>query len=133
MCVVVTGLYNLRARLYTPATGRFLSRDTFDKGPGNPSELNRYVYTANNPVNASDPTGLVAAIEYHGTLGPSEKMAKDHARYVNGIDFSKGPDAVALFTASVLAAVADQLIATILSEVLLRDIPEQGWELPFGD
>ncbi|MCI0711835.1 MAG: RHS repeat-associated core domain-containing protein [Chloroflexi bacterium] len=53
-----TGLYFLRARYYDPAIGRFLSQDPYPVNTVNPVELNRYVYTANNPVNFSDPSGL---------------------------------------------------------------------------
>src|SRR6266545_5258982 len=51
------GLYYLRARYYNAGTGRFWSRDTAEMNPDDPRELNRYVYTADNPVNATDPTG----------------------------------------------------------------------------
>ena len=37
--------------------GRFLSRDTYENCLSQPQELNRYVYTANNPVSIIDPTG----------------------------------------------------------------------------
>lgn len=53
----LTGLYNLRARSYDPATGRFLSPDTYPLDYHNPVEFNRYVYTANTPINFSDPSG----------------------------------------------------------------------------
>ncbi|MCI0711837.1 MAG: RHS repeat-associated core domain-containing protein [Chloroflexi bacterium] len=53
-----SGLYFLRARYYDPAIGRFLSQDPYPVNMGNPVELNRYVYTANNPVNFADPSGL---------------------------------------------------------------------------
>jgi len=52
-----TGLYNLRARYYDPSMGRFLSRDSYPYDYQNPIELNRYGYTAGNPINAYDPTG----------------------------------------------------------------------------
>jgi RHS repeat-associated protein len=54
----LSGLYDLRARYYNPAQGRFLSQDTWRVDYKNPIELNRYGYTANNPVNYSDPSGL---------------------------------------------------------------------------
>jgi RHS repeat-associated protein/CSLREA domain-containing protein len=53
----LTGLYSLRARYYNPALGRLLSQDTYPYNFSNPVELNRYVYVANNPINAFDPSG----------------------------------------------------------------------------
>ena len=55
-----TGLYDLRARFYSPSVGRFLSQDTYAVNYNNPIELNRYGYAAGNPVNASDPSGMMA-------------------------------------------------------------------------
>ena len=52
-----TGLYDLRARYYSPGDGRFLSQDKWSVNTNNPIELNRYNYTANNPVSFKDPTG----------------------------------------------------------------------------
>jgi RHS repeat-associated protein len=52
-----TELYSLRARYYSPQQGRFLSRDKWPVDYQNPMELNRYGYTANNPINWSDPSG----------------------------------------------------------------------------
>ncbi len=61
-CDAASGLYDLRARVYDPALGRFLSRDPLEPIPAQPRELNRYVYTANNnPINAADPSGYQAA------------------------------------------------------------------------
>jgi hypothetical protein len=54
----------LRARYYNPSEGRFLSRDTWQIDINNPIELNRYGYTADNPVNFSDPSGNVGLIEW---------------------------------------------------------------------
>lgn len=53
-----TGLVNLRARLYDPQVGRFLSRDPFAGMAGIPLSLNRHSYVHNNPVNFADPSGL---------------------------------------------------------------------------
>lgn len=46
-----SALYYLRARYYDAATGQFLSRD-----PVAPSQP--YAYTADNPLNGVDPSGL---------------------------------------------------------------------------
>jgi RHS repeat-associated protein len=58
------GLYYLRARYYNTGAGRFWSRDSAEVDTNNPRELNRYVYVADNPVNAIDPTGNAAFPEY---------------------------------------------------------------------
>jgi RHS repeat-associated protein len=47
-----TGLYDYGARMYNPATGRWLSADTDSK-----DGLNRYAYVSNNPLVHRDPTG----------------------------------------------------------------------------
>jgi RHS repeat-associated protein len=52
-----TGLVYLRARMYDPASGRFMQRDTHPGGTGDPGSQHRYAYVANNPVNATDPSG----------------------------------------------------------------------------
>ncbi|MGC1377270.1 MAG: polymorphic toxin-type HINT domain-containing protein, partial [Anaerolineales bacterium] len=59
-----TGLYDLRARYYDPGVGQFLSQDTNSYNINDPAQLNRYTYTANNPVNFIDPLGLQAFAEY---------------------------------------------------------------------
>ncbi|MGZ5445178.1 MAG: Ig-like domain-containing protein [Thermoanaerobaculia bacterium] len=59
-----TSLLYLRARYFSPAVGRFLTRDTADFFLENPIDLNRYNYAAANPINYYDPTGYAAAAEY---------------------------------------------------------------------
>ena len=49
-----THLYDFRARTYHPYLGRFLQRDPL----GESASLNLYNYVFNNPVNATDPTGM---------------------------------------------------------------------------
>jgi RHS repeat-associated protein len=49
------GLQNLRARSYEPTTGQFLTRDPIEALTGQP-----YAYTADNPINGVDPTGLIS-------------------------------------------------------------------------
>jgi len=52
-----TGLMYYGARYYDTGLGRFTQADTIVPNPMNPQTLNRYSYTANNPVRYTDPTG----------------------------------------------------------------------------
>ncbi|MEU2717148.1 RHS repeat-associated core domain-containing protein [Streptomyces sp. NPDC007205] len=53
-----TSLSILGARMYDPALGRFISPDELIK-PYDPQALSGYSYSGNNPVNYSDPSGLM--------------------------------------------------------------------------
>jgi RHS repeat-associated protein len=53
-----TGLIYLRNRTYDPSTAQFLTRDPLAALSGEP-----YSYAGDNPVNASDPTGLLFGIK----------------------------------------------------------------------
>jgi len=52
-----TQLLYLRARMYAPNTGRFLTRDTWGGNANNPMSYNKWNYVGSNPVNRTDPTG----------------------------------------------------------------------------
>lgn len=54
----VTGLENLGAREYDPATGRFLSVDPVLESDS-PQQMNGYDYAGNNPTTGADPSGLM--------------------------------------------------------------------------
>ncbi len=52
-----SGLVDLRARLYDPPSGRFLTRDGFPGYADLPLSLNRYSYVLNDPATLTDPSG----------------------------------------------------------------------------
>ncbi len=58
-----TGLYKLGARYYQPNHGRFTQSDPSGQ------EANTYLYTGSNPVNRSDPSGLIFGISYGDAVG----------------------------------------------------------------
>ncbi len=59
-----TGFIMVGAREYAPEIGRFLQPDPRPTGPELQwGQLNRWAYCANDPVNASDPSGYVALFD----------------------------------------------------------------------
>ncbi|MEO1701936.1 MAG: RHS repeat-associated core domain-containing protein, partial [Pseudomonadota bacterium] len=67
-----TGLIYLNARYHDPSIGRFISPDDWDPtidGVG----TNRYAYSANDPVNKSDPNGHA----YNSRTGQEEEQEDD--------------------------------------------------------
>jgi RHS repeat-associated protein len=54
-----TDLTYMQARFYDPQVGRFMSADPVEFGGGDPSNVNRYRYAANNPYKYTDPTGML--------------------------------------------------------------------------
>jgi RHS repeat-associated protein len=53
----------MHARHYAPVAGRFLSVDPARGTPAAPQTMNRYAYTAGNPVRAVDPSGRTTVVD----------------------------------------------------------------------
>ncbi len=53
------GLIHMNGRIYDPRLARFLQADPMMQSPDDTQMLNRYSYTRNNPLNATDPSGYV--------------------------------------------------------------------------
>ncbi|MDX2349628.1 MAG: RHS repeat-associated core domain-containing protein [Porticoccus sp.] len=54
------GIIHMNGRIYDPKLGRFLQADPIIQEPTNSQSLNRYSYTYNNPLNATDPSGYLS-------------------------------------------------------------------------
>jgi RHS repeat-associated protein len=62
------GEYYLRARYYSPSEGRFTGRDPFEGMLSEPLSLNKYAYVHGNPINATDPTGMMTMLDVSASL-----------------------------------------------------------------
>jgi RHS repeat-associated protein len=51
------GIVHMNGRIYDARIARFLQADPFVQAPKNTQSMNRYSYTWNNPLNATDPSG----------------------------------------------------------------------------
>lgn len=56
-------LVDLRARVYDPTLGMFLTPDPVEGNTGTTTFANTFHYTNNNPINLTDPTGLRPLLE----------------------------------------------------------------------
>ncbi len=61
--VVALLQYNLRARFYNPAAGRFNRIDPIAEASRPALKTNHYLYASGNPINNSDPSGLLDTAE----------------------------------------------------------------------
>ncbi len=60
----IASQYYLRARWYSPVTGRFNRMDPFAGNNRDPQSLHKYLYAHCNPVNNIDPSGYMSIIEF---------------------------------------------------------------------
>jgi len=88
-----SGLIYMRARIYDPATGQFLTRDPAESVTGQP-----YTYAHDNPLNAIDPNGL----EWLGLPIPTPGEAFETAFHA-ALDLAAVPPYARYYVANKLA------------------------------
>ena len=84
------GLMHYGARFYSPRLGRFVSADTIVPQPGNPQDLNRYTYAANNPLLYTDPSGHIDEKQYKDAMDIIEQLQRDYGVIID-VDFGWQP------------------------------------------
>ncbi len=133
-----TGLEYLRARYYAPTQGRFTTRDTWSGDPNAPMSYNAWNYTNGNPVNITDPSGHVGALEKLYIKYLYESAIKDASRRLNmkGLTNLSNEAFAAMIAAKVLVEDAT-VFADFQPDGLFRQIttipptvmrePSRGW------
>lgn len=92
------GLLHYKARLYSPALGRFLQPDPIGYGDG----MNMYAYVQNDPVNSIDTLGL-------GSLKPGQYVSPSECRAGGGRVVTKGDKSYCVIdTGSLIQVVSGQ-------------------------
>jgi len=81
-----TGLVNLRARMYDPASGRFQQTDSVQPNGSTTQGWSLYGYTSGNPTTATDPTGHFQ--EYSSTTSP---LLASRAALAGDVVYSSAP------------------------------------------
>jgi RHS repeat-associated protein len=126
-----TGLDYANARYDASAQGRFLSVDPLlsSADVASPQSFNRYSYVENNPLNLTDPSGLMPYDASHSFADVSDHF------WGGGMDFSRPPASRGRIIIAAAMCVHDGSIAANVNEMRLADIsrkarPLTGFRLP---
>ena len=86
-----TGLHFAQARYLSSTQGRFISVDPLmaSAATGEPQSWNRYVYVSNNPLNLTDPTGLLQKPPVASTITADD--VRSDSQTIDGADDAPPP------------------------------------------
>ena len=85
-----TDLVDMGDRKYDPDTGRFISPDPVFQA-ASPQSLGGYAYAGNDPINASDPSGLIRVVNADPVAGYSPNYVNPCTGEDDCLDSSTAP------------------------------------------
>ncbi len=106
------GLVHMKARLYDPVLGRFLSADPTVQFPNSTQGFNRYAYVNNNPLSFTDPSGFGLKRYLKKAASFQRRVVRKAAKVLVRIADDKGGLlALGIFSASVGGIVTTAIFA----------------------
>jgi hypothetical protein len=102
----------LRARVYDPQLGRFITGDTYRGALGSPCSHNRFVYAANNPATLVDPGGHKPKLLSGWPTGP-EPLNTTVCRGTSDFDYENPRLAALNRNKGMTPSTTDPIVATI--------------------
>ncbi len=82
---LVVGPLSAQARYLNPNTGRFQTMDSYEGNTQDPQSLHKYLYAHGNPVNSTDPSGMLVAPAGGITELLSVQFIQQNARTLEGV------------------------------------------------
>jgi RHS repeat-associated protein len=154
-------MYDLRARMYEPANGRFLTQDDFAGFGMDPRSLHKYGYTHNDPINNVDASGHTSLISLGTAInivgigsttihagfriaegdyqGAAKEVARDAVYWALGAGAGRliaplGRSAMALFSRSFFVPLEQGLARSgaVLTRNMNAVMARAGLSKPFG-
>ncbi len=126
-------MYNLRARWYSPATGRFNAVDPYTGSSYDPQSLHKYLYCHADPVNAVDPTGRFSIAEVSVNMAIQSIAMKIIAPFVKPVEsiFAQGL-IKGLLPEDIFEQISNARLSAVMFGGSLSGIAAKGIAVGFG-
>ncbi len=122
-----TGLYYLRARYMNPATGTFISMDSYQGSIYDPVTLHKYLYAGANPVTYVDPSGYSFNRQEMDVAMAGEGILTVGQVCNESIMFRIGMNAISRLWSIKAVQTVSYLSTTVLLSLVIDDVLNQRY------